>query len=68
MIGNNGKRIYLKSGVRFQANNRPVNKMLHNDCSGKRRKKPILGLDKAMLWRFNMKHLRQDVHKGTSHF
>ena len=34
MIGNTEERIYLKSGVRFQPNNRPVNKMLHNDYFG----------------------------------
>lgn len=34
MIENSEERIYLKSGVRFQANNRPVNKMLHNDYFG----------------------------------
>ena len=34
MIGKTEERIYLKSGVRFQANNRPVNKMLHNDYFG----------------------------------
>ena len=31
MIGNTEKRIYLKSGLRFQANNSPVKKMLHDD-------------------------------------
>jgi len=50
MIGNTEKRIYLISGVRFQANNRPVNKMLHNDYFGRTRtKKTMLVLDKAML-------------------
>ena len=34
MIGNTEERIYLKSSVRFQPNNRPVNKMLHNDYFG----------------------------------
>ena len=34
MIGHTEERIYLKSGVRFQPNNRPVNKMLHNDYFG----------------------------------